>query len=40
MAQGDIIKRNTVQDNVRTSPVKSQSAIALALRAAAEKKEA
>ena len=40
MAQGDIIRKASTAEVIRTSPVKSQSTLALALREAAEKKEA
>jgi hypothetical protein len=39
MAQGDIIRKQTVADNVRTSPVKPGS-VGQALLAALNKKEA
>lgn len=40
MAQGDIIRKASTAEIVRTSPVRPVTAIAAALHAAAEKKEA
>jgi hypothetical protein len=40
MAQGDIIRRFTLAEIIKTCPLPAKSTLAIALREAAEKKEA